>query len=495
MTATLPRRDADAIARLDATDQAALVHSGQITATELVEAAIERIERLNPHLNAVITPTFDRARAHAAAGPAHGPFTGVPYLLKDLAVEDDGVRFSEGSRFLANNVSRHDQELTRRLRNAGLVICGKTNTPEFGMQPTTEPLLHGATRNPWDLTRTTGGSSGGSAAAVAAGMVPFAHGNDLGGSIRFPASACGLFGFKPSRARNPVGPQYGDVAGGFAVEHALTRSVRDSAALLDATCGPAPGDPYPSWPAPADGFAAAVHRDPGRLRVAYTTRTPDGQQAHPDCITALHHTVTLLESLGHAVTEEDLPGLDDRVSHAIGVSYGAFATWVIDYWTRIIGREPNAEELEPYTWAIWQQGKSVTAGAYLMAVMDLQAFARTVAGFFTRYDIWLTPTLASPPLPLGAMVSSPDDPWRTAQAGGPFAAFPAIVANITGAPAMSLPLHWTEPAPQAPRGQPIGVHALTRVGADDLLFSLAGQLERAQPWAHRWPALAIEEKP
>jgi amidase len=376
-----------------------------------------------------------------------------------------------------------------------LVICGKTNTPEFGMQPTTEPLLHGATRNPWDLARTTGGSSGGSAAAVAAGMVPFAHGNDLGGSIRFPASACGLFGFKPSRARNPVGPQYGDVAGGFAVEHALTRSVRDSAALLDATSGSALGDPYPSWPAPPDGFAAAVNRDPGRLRVAYTTRTPDGQQAHPDCVVALHNTVALLASLGHEVAEEDLPGLDDRVGHAIGISYGAFVTWVVDYWTRVVGRQPNVDELEPYTWAMWQQGKTVTAGAYLMAVMDLQRFGRTVAGFFTRHDVWLTPTLASPPLPLGTMFSSPDDPWLAARVGGPFVAFPAIVANITGAPAMSLPLHWTEPTTEAPRGLPVGVHALTRAGADAALFSLAGQLEQAQPWAHRWPALAFEELP
>ena len=239
MTTALAHRDADAIARLDATDQAALVRDREVTAAELTEAAISRIERLNPQLNAVITPTFGRARAQAAAGPPEGPFTGVPYLLKDLAIEDAGVRFTEGSRFLASHVSRHDQELTRRLRAAGLVICGKTNTPEFGLQPTTEPLLHGPTRNPWDLTRTTGGSSGGSAAAVAAGMVPFAHGNDLGGSIRFPASCCGLFGFKPSRARNPLGPEYGDVGAGFAVEHALTRSVRDSAALLDATAGPA----------------------------------------------------------------------------------------------------------------------------------------------------------------------------------------------------------------------------------------------------------------
>ena len=489
MTTTLPRSDADAIARLDATGQAALVRTGQLSPSELVEVAIDRIERLNPSLNAVITDTADRARAHAAAGPAAGPFTGVPFLLKDLAVEQAGVRFCEGSRFLAGNVSTHDQELTRRLRAAGLVFCGKTNTPEFGLQPTTEPLLYGPTRNPWDPTRTTGGSSGGSAAAVAAGMVPFAHGNDLGGSIRFPASACGLFGFKPSRARNPLGPEYGDVAAGFAVEHALTRSVRDSAALLDATAGPAAGDPYPSWPAPPDGFAAAAARDPGRLRIAYTARTPAGHRAHPDCTRALDAAVRLLDSLGHELSEAELPGLDERVGRAIGVSYGAVTTWIVDYWSRVVGRAPVDGELEPYTWATWQRGRSVTGGGYLMAVMDLQAFARTVAEFFTRYDVWLTPTLATPPPKLGTMTGTPEDPWRPERVGGRFVAFPAVVANITGAPAMSLPLHWTEPGHDAPHGLPVGVHALGRTGADATLFALAGQLERAHPWADRWPRL------
>jgi amidase len=481
VTTAVGRPAADALARLDATSQAALVRRGEVTPAELTEAAISRIERLNPRLNAVITPTFARARAQAAAGPPDGPFTGVPYLLKDLAIEDAGVRFTEGSRFLASHVSRHDQELTRRLRAAGLVICGKTNTPEFGLQPTTEPLLHGPARNPWDLTRTTGGSSGGSAAAVAAGMVPFAHGNDLGGSLRFPASCCGLFGFKPSRARNPLGPEYGDVGAGFAVEHALTRSVRDSAALLDATAGPAPGDPYPSWPAPAGGFAAAAGCDPGRLRVAYTSRTPDGQPAHPDCVAALDDAASLLAALGHELTEADLPGLDERTGQAIEVAYGAFVSWVVAYWARAVGREPGEDDLEPYTWAMWQQGRAVTSGAYLMAIMHLQAFARVVAGFFAHYDVWLTPTLAAPPLPLGAMVSTRDDPWRVARVGGPFVAFPAIVANITGAPAMSVPLHWSA------AGLPIGVHALGPTGADGSLFALAGQLERARPWAHRWP--------
>jgi amidase len=232
----------DELSLLDATAQATLVRTGEVTAAELVEAAIERIEALNPGLNAVVTPVFDRALDVARAGPV-GPFAGVPYLLKDLACEMEGVRFTEGSRFLAGHVSIFDQELVVRLRKAGLVILGKTNTPEFGMAPACEPVLFGPARNPWDTQRSTSGSSGGSAAAVASGMVPFAHGNDLGGSLRYPASACGLFALKPTRARNPLGPEYGDVAGGAAAEHALTRSVRDSAALLDATSGPALGDP------------------------------------------------------------------------------------------------------------------------------------------------------------------------------------------------------------------------------------------------------------
>jgi amidase len=489
VTTTLSRSDADRIARLDATDQAALVRRGDVTPSELVAAAIERIQRLNPTLNAVVTPTFDRAMRSAAGALPAGPFTGVPYLLKDLAIEDAGVRFTEGSRFLADNVSTVDQELTTRLRAAGLVILGKTNTCEFGMSPTVEPVLFGATHNPWDLGRTPGGSSGGSAAAVAAGLVPFAHGNDLGGSIRYPASCCGLFGFKPSRARNPLGPEYGDVCSGGAVEHALTRSVRDSAAMLDATSGPALGDPYPSWPVPAGGFGSLATRDPRSLVIAYSLRTAGGQPVDPDCRAALEQAVATCEGLGHRVVEADLPGLDGRVGHAIGRLYGGAITWILDYWIRRIGRGPGPDDIEPYTRVMWETGRRITAGEYLMAVTDLQAFARRVAGFFVDHDILLTPTLAQPPLRLGEMVSTPDDPWRTARAADGFVAFAGVVANVTGAPAMSLPLYWTAD------GLPIGIHALGRVGDDGLLFQLAGQLERARPWAHRWPPLALEAAP
>ena len=459
------------LARLDAVGQADLVRRGDVTAVELVEAAIERIERLNPLLNAVVTCEFERALDAARRGLPTGPFTGVPYLLKDLAIEWEGVRFTEGSRFLVGNISRHDQELTVRLRRAGLVLLGKTNTPEFGTLPTCESALFGVTRNPWDLTRTPGGSSGGSAAAVASGMVPMAYGNDAGGSIRFPASCCGLFGLKPTRARLPFGPEYGDVFSGLAVEHALTRSVRDSAVLLDATAGPDLGDPY--WaPPPARPFADEIGAGLGRLRIAFTARTPDDQPVHPDCVAAVQDAAALCADLGHEVTERDVPGIDERVGGAVNVVFGAAVAWIVAYWVRKLGREPDPDEIEPPTRAWAEEGRRISAVDYLLAVQDLQAFSRTVARFFTEVDVWLTPTLGDVPLPIGEAASS-----------ALFTAFPAWVANASGNPAMSVPLHWNA------EGLPIGVHALGRFGDEATLLRLASQLEEARPWFGRTPAI------
>src|SRR5438552_11403103 len=295
------------VAALDAIGQAELVRRREVTPTELVTWAIERIDHLNPRLNAVVTPMFEQALAAARSG-CSGPFAGVPYLLKDLAAEAAGVRFTEGSRFLRGYVSHYDSELVRRLRRAGLIIVGKANTPEFGLVPTCEPALFGPTRNPWDVTRSTSGSSGGSAAAVAAGMVPAAHANDLGGSIRFPASACGLFGLKPTRARNPLGPEYGDAISGWAVEHAVTKSVRDSAALLDATSGPALGDPY--WaPRPSRPFVDEVGVDPGKLRIALTLTPWFAAEVDRECAEAARDAAKLCASLGHEV-EEARPEFD-----------------------------------------------------------------------------------------------------------------------------------------------------------------------------------------
>jgi amidase len=469
----------DDLSTLDACAQAALVRNGEVTATELVEAAIARIEGLNPMINAVVTPTFDRALDEARATPT-GPFAGVPFLLKDLICEMEGVRFTEGSRFLADNVSRFDQELVVRMRKAGLVILGKTNTPEFGMAPACEPLLFGPTRNPWNTDRTTSGSSGGAAAAVASGMVPFAHGNDLGGSLRYPASTCALFALKPTRARNPLGPEYGDVAAGGAVEHALTRSVRDSAALLDATAGPDVGDPHVA-PPPDRPFIEEVGADPGRLRIGFTARTPEGDLGHPDCVAAVEAAAELCADLGHDVFETDWPGFTPEVGESIGtLIYGATA-WILRYWIRHVGREPGPDEIEPLTRALWEEGERVTAADWLLAVDETQRFSRRVARAFDGFDLFLTPTMSTPPLPIGVMQSTPEDPMKSLEISGTSVRYAGVVANLTGHPAMSVPLSWND------EGLPIGVHFLARFADEATLFRLAAQLESAQPWADRLP--------
>ena len=467
------------VASLDGIGQAELVRRGEVSPAELVRWAIERIERLNPALNAVVTPMFDDAIARVNRGVS-GPFAGVPYLLKDLVAESSGARFTEGSVFLRGNSSAFDSELVVRLRRAGLVIVGKTNTPEFGMVPTCEPVLFGATRNPWDVSRSTSGSSGGSAAAVAAGMVAMAHGNDLGGSLRYPASACGLFALKPTRARNPLGPEYGDAVGGNAVEHALTRSVRDSAALLDATAGPAPGDPYWAPPA-ARRFSDEVGADPGRLRVAFTSRTADGSPGHPDCAAALDDAAALCESLGHILVDAQLPEITPEVGAAVGTGFNAATAWILAYWIRRLGREPGPGEIEPLTRAFWEAGRQVSAGDYLLAVEDTQAYARRVAEFFTGVDVWLTPTLSEPPAPLGEIVSTEAEPLRALKRGGRTVAYSGVIANLTGQPAMSVPLWWNAD------GLPIGVHFLARFGDEATLLRLAAQLEQARPWLGRTP--------
>ncbi len=481
---TAPARPASEIASYDAVGQAELVRNGDVSPAELAQWAIERVELLNPRLNAVVTPMFEQAAEHAkdlARGNlAAGPLTGVPYLVKDLVAEVQGVRFTEGSRFLQDLVSHYDSELVVRLRQAGLNILGKTATPEFGMVPSCESALFGATRNPWDPALSTSGSSGGSAAAVASGMVPAAHGNDLGGSIRYPASACGLFGLKPSRARIPLGPEYGDAVSGMAVEHALTRSVRDSAALLDAVAGPAPGDPYPAPPGPAI-FATQVGADPGRLRIGYSAKTASGEPGHPDCLAALDDAARLCEQLGHQVTEADLSALTPETGAAIGTVMSAATAWIVQYWIRRLGRHPAQDEIEPLTRAYWEAGQRVTAADYLLAVGDLQAFTRRVANVMTGMDLWLTPTLSTPPLPIGEIVSTAAEPMRALERGGRTVAYAGVIANITGHPAMSVPLWWNQD------GIPVGVHFLGRPGAEATLFRLAGQLESARPWAHRYP--------
>ena len=466
---------------LDATAQAELVRRKEIKPIELVDAAIERIERLNPRLNAVVTPMYDEARRVASGPLPDGPFTGVPFLLKDLTAEYAGARMTEGSAFLQDYVSREDSELTRRFKRAGLVVLGKTNTPELGLLPTTEPRLFGPSRNPWDTSRTTGGSSGGSAAAVASGMVPAAHGNDGGGSIRIPASCCGLVGLKPTRARTPVGPSVGDIMNGLAIDHALTRSVRDSAALLDATSGPDLGDPY--WaPPPARPFRQEVGADPGRLRIAFTTRTATDVPVHADCVAAVRDAAALCASLGHTVEEAAPEVSGDLLSQCFIAVWSSGCAWALESLAMLTGQTPGPEHVEPLTWALYEMGRRQTAPAYLTALTMLQIVARQVARFFTRHDVWLTPTLGEPPVPLGTFDATPDNPLAGLFRAAAFVPFTPI-GNVTGQPAMSVPLFWNA------AGLPIGTHFVGRFGDEATLFRLAAQLEAARPWIDRRPPI------
>jgi amidase len=472
----------DDLAFSDATAQADLVRRKQVKPIELVDAAIDRIERLNPTLNAVVTPMYDLARK-AASGPLpDGPFAGVPYLLKDLLASYAGVRFTSGSAFLRDNVADHDSELVVRLKRAGLIVLGKTNTPEFGILPTAEPHLFGPSRNPWNTNHSTGGSSGGSAAAVAAGLVPAAHGNDGGGSIRIPASCCGLFGLKPTRGRNPLGPDYGDIFGGLVCEHAITRSVRDSAALLDATSGPDVGDPY--WaPPPARPFLQEVGAAPGKLRIAFTTTAATGAEVHPDCVAAVRDVAALCSDLGHEV-EEAAPAVDGQMLTQTFITvWSAGCAFTMDGVALSTGRTATQDQFEPLTWALAEVGRSHTAAAYLMALTIMQMTSRAVGRFFVDHDVWLTPTLAEPPVPLGTFDSPPDNPLYGLMRAGAYVPFTPI-CNITGQPAMSVPLYWNA------GGLPVGSHFIGRFGNEAMLFRLAAQLEEARPWASRRPPVS-----
>ena len=466
---------------MDATGQAELVRQKKVKPVELVEAAIQRIERLDPALNAVITPMYEQAREAAQGVLPEGPFRGVPFLLKDLVASYAGVRMAWGSAFMRNYVPDHDSELVIRLKRAGFVFLGKTNAPEFGIVPTTEPVLFGATRNPWDPSRSPGGSSGGSAVAVASGMVPMAHANDGGGSIRIPASCCGIFGLKPTRARNPLGPDVGDMMGGLVAEHAVTRSVRDSAVLLDATAGPDVGDPY--WaPPPARPYAREVGTGPGRLRIAFSTVAPTGAKVHPDCVEAVRDAARLCADLGHEVSE-GAPEINGQLlAQAFTTVYAAGCASGIDASAFLTGQTPRQDFFEPLTWALYEMGQRTTGAAYLLAQTVLQQITRQVARFMEKYDVWLTPTLAEPPVPLGTFDATPDNPLQGFYHAVDYVPFTPI-ANVTGQPAMSVPLHWNK------EGLPVGTHFFGRFGDEGMLFRLAAQLEAARPWAGRRPPL------
>jgi amidase len=472
----------DELAFLDATAQAELVRRKELKPIDLVDAAIERIERLNPELNAVVTPMYEQARETAKKKLPDGPFTGVPFLLKDLGATYGGVRQTMGSAFLKDFVPDHDSELVVRQKRTGLIVVGKSNTPEFGIVPTTESRFLGPARNPWDTDRSTGGSSGGSAAAVAAGLVPFAHANDGGGSIRIPASCCGLFGLKPTRARNSLGPDIGDMMSGLVCEHAVTRSVRDSAALLDATAGPALGDPY--WAPPQERpFLEEVGSDPGKLKIAFTTETGTGFPLHPDCIDAVRDAAKLCGELGHEVSEAAPAVAGELISQFFMNLYAAGCAWTVTAFSFLSGNTPSEEDFEPLTWALYQMGTQLPAHEYLMAVTGLQQVSREIAKFMLDYDLWLTPTLGEPPLPLGSLDSPADDPLFGLMRSGQYVPFTPI-CNFTGQPAMSVPLYWNK------EGLPIGAHFQARFGDEATLFRMAAQLEQARPWASRRPPIS-----
>jgi amidase len=481
---------------------AELVRTGKVSAAELLDAAIARIGARNPALNAVVTPMYDRARAALGSLSPAAPFAGVPFLLKDLLAMYAGVPTSAGNKLLRRIPAREDSEMVRRYKAAGLLILGKTNTPEFGLVPYTESEELGVARNPWDTTRSPGGSSGGSAAAVAARMVPMAGGGDGGGSIRIPASCCGVFGFKPSRGSTPTGPEFGEFWRGFVVEHVLTRSVRDSAAMLDALQGADPGAPYAAPPRERP-LLEEVTREPARLRIAFTAKPFLGSHVHDDCRRALDDAVRLLVELGHDVTEA-APQFDgEAFAVAFVTVVAAEARADIEATARLAGRNPRMADFEAATWGLGLVGKATSASAYATAVRSMQMTARVIGRFLEDYDVLLTPTLADPPPLIGALHPTKAEltlmkTISRLHAGWLLGALDVVkplaektlafipytpVFNVTGQPAMSVPLYWNG------AGLPVGVHFAARLGADATLFRLAGQLERARPWIHRAPPL------
>jgi amidase len=486
----------------DGTALAEFVRAGDVTATELLDIALERIEALNPKLNAVVRLMED-GRDTAAHGDTSGVFCGVPFLAKDLASGYAGHPTSTGSRLLKDFVIDHDTELAARVRATGVTIAGKTNLPEWGLVPYTESELWGPCRNPWHTDRTPGGSSGGSAAAVAAGIVPMAGGGDGGGSIRIPASCCGIFGLKPTRGRTPTGPDYGQLWRGAVVEHVLTRSVRDSAMMLDATHGPDPGAPFEIAP-PERPFSDEVGREPGRLRIAWTAQPTLGSAVDPACIAAVEDAVALLQELGHELVPAT-PTIDgSQFAQAFLTMVAAELGADLADAEHVLAKKPKRSELEPLTWALGLVSRAVSGREFAMALRVHERIARDVGRFFVDYDVLLTPTLATPPPEIGELAPTAGEQAQLRLLGrigsaklikaaglldqmakGAFEFTPwTPIYNVTGQPAMSVPLHWTE------TGLPIGVHFAARFGDEATLLRLAGQLERARPWFDTLPELA-----
>jgi amidase len=477
---------ADDLSRLDAVAQADLVRTRRASPLELVDAAIARIERVNPRVNAVIHQFFDRARDEAKADrlPA-GPFRGVPFLLKDLFGHSAGDPMHFGARFLKEIDFRvpHDSYLAGKFRAAGLVFLGRTNVPELGILPATESDAYGPARNPWNPEHSTGGSSGGSAAAVAAGMVPAAHGNDGGGSIRIPASECGLVGLKPSRGRTSFGPDLGEGVGGLGAEGVLSRTVRDTAALLDVAEGYMPGDPYTA-PQPARPYRDEVGAPTGTLRIGVMTTSPASMTpVHPECVRAAERAARVLADLGHAVDLAHPAALDDfEIGRHFSVMYAVQIVGTMSAFERLAGRPLGAEDFDPFNWELASLGRVVSVSQYLETEAWIADFTRRLATWWTDFDLLLTPTLPEPPPLLGHFRPDPADPTTAGLRASGFACWTSPF-NMSGQPGVSLPLHWT------PEGLPVGVQLVAAYGREDVLVRVASQLEEAAPWADRRPPI------
>ncbi len=469
---------------LDAIGQAEAVASGEASPGELVEAAIARAERVNPVLNAVIHQFYDEAASGAQAGLPDGPFRGVPFLFKDLGACLAGQPLYTGSRVLKelNFRAPLDTTLALRFRQAGFVTLGKTNAPEFGILPTTEPQTYGPTRNPWDTSRSPGGSSGGSGAAVAAGITPVAHANDGGGSIRIPAAANGLVGLKPSRARVSQAPYVGDSMSGLVTEFVLTRSVRDAAAILDLVHGPEPGDPYAA-PPPLRPFSEELSGEAGQMHVAVLTESLTGDQIDPEVRGAVEAVARLLEEMGHQVSSPELPlaGQEEELYQTFITRWAAGVAETAATVEMVAGRTLGPDDFEPLTWALVEKGRSESGADYLHAVNRHQMLARMVAFLYEGgIDLVMTPTITQLPQPLGTYDDSGPDPMEPMHVARELAAFTGIF-NATGQPAISLPLAWSE------SGLPIGIQFVAPIWREDLLFRIASALETALPWADRRP--------
>ncbi|MEJ0024695.1 MAG: amidase [Rhizomicrobium sp.] len=467
-------------AKYDAVGLAELVAKRDVTPRELLDAARTRLAAVNPAINAVVTMLDAQAEATLADPLPQGPLAGVPYLLKDIGALMKGEVTSAGSRLFATARAEDDSAIVRAYRKAGLVVFGKTNTPEFGLAATTEPVLFGPARNPWNLERSTGGSSGGAAASVAAGIVPAAHASDGGGSIRTPASCCGVFGMKPSRGRVSMSPA-GEGWGSLSVQHAVTRTVRDSAALLDAVCRPEPGDPY--WaPPPERSFLEETRREPGRLRIGFTTAALTWGVLDAPNLRGVRDAARLCETLGHDVEEVVLPGNFQMMALAVNVLVSSNIAAMLEREAERRGAAIREDEIEKLSWASYQEGKRQTATAYAAAMQTVHAFGRTFSKAFSRHDVVLLSTNAKPALPLGWMDTNAAD--LSSYGERLYSFMPNTQPfNVNGSPAMSMPLAWSD------EGLPVGIQFAAAHGNEAVLFRLAAQIEQARPWRDRHPAI------